>query len=237
MSEDYPPEDYESNRSTSSNDVNAVQPKSSLISELKQRMATQLETTTGHGCPNLVRTRSWVIRIMWIILVIIATGASAYMIYRAITAFLKYDVTTQISTVAEVPTTFPTVTFCNINPLIHGRDQLSVYLQSVNKSEFLNMTFVAEQFALDANQMQSNESDDYYYYYDYNEELSQNKSTQFVDTYKEIRQSFLNYVTQLSDNDKKSLGYSIKESLITCMYNNKRCTHSDFNWYFFSTPS
>ena len=72
--------------------------KESLLNELKGRVSIQLETTTGHGCPNLVRTNYCSIRIMWIILVLIATGTSCYMVYRAINSYLQYEVTTQIRT-------------------------------------------------------------------------------------------------------------------------------------------
>jgi hypothetical protein len=117
---------------------NEPKKKETLLNELKDRVATQLETTTGHGCPNLIRTKYWSVRIMWIILVLIATGASCYLVFRAINSYLKYEVTTQISTVKEIPTQFPTVSICNINPLIKGKEALTNYLVSINKTEFLN---------------------------------------------------------------------------------------------------
>ena len=37
---------------------------------------------------------------------------------------------------------------------------------------------------------------------------------------------------QSNDSYKRSLGYSIEEMLITCLYNNKQCAPRDFNWYY-----
>jgi len=228
MSLEDPPRDY----SLGSNDENSTETKPrkkpTIASELKSRIATQMETTTGHGCPNVVRTKYWPVRIMWIFLVFVALGASGYMVYRAIVAYLKYDVTTQISTVKEIPTQFPTVTICNINPLIHGNLTLRSYLESINKSQLIEPDYLDDQFNLD---LFNSTDDEYYDYYD-EEQFNQNNKS-FIDTYNEIKQDFYNYIfTQLNDADKKSLGYGLDEMLITCLYNNRKCTTNDFNWYY-----
>ena len=94
----------------------------------------------------MVRTNYCSIRIMWIILVLIATGSSCYMVYRAINSYLQYEVTTQIRTIKEIPTTFPRVTICNINPLIKGKEALTNYLTGIKRLEFLNQTFLYQQY-------------------------------------------------------------------------------------------
>ena len=201
--------------------------KTTLTHELKERISTQLETTTGHGCPNLVRTKYCAVRLMWIFLVLVATGASAYMVYRAISTYLKYEVTTQISTVREIPTPFPMVTICNINPLVQGKTALTEYLTSINRTEFLNQTYLDLQYEIDANNTD-------YYYYDYYDDAAyaQNNQTSVIDQYKEIKQNFLNLATQFNESDKKSLGYAIEDILVSCSYNSRRCIPQDFNWYY-----
>jgi hypothetical protein len=53
-----------------------------------------------------------------------------------------------------------------------------------------------------------------------------------LNSIKEIKQDFLNLATLFNESDKRSLGYTINETLITCLYNNKRCSSRDFNWYY-----
>ena len=53
---------------------------------------------------------------IWLMILLGSTGATFYLIAYSIIGFLKYEVTTQTSLVNEIPTQFPTVTFCDNNP-------------------------------------------------------------------------------------------------------------------------
>jgi hypothetical protein len=59
---------------------------------------------------------NYFVEIIWLIILLGSTGATFYLIVKSIMDFLKYEVTSQISLVNEIPIQFPTVTFCDNNP-------------------------------------------------------------------------------------------------------------------------
>ena len=41
--------------------------------------------------------------------------------------------------------------------------------------------------------------------------------------------------SNMTDNDRKRLGFSLKEMLISCVYNLEYCDEGDFDWFFDAT--
>ena len=57
-----------------------------------------------------------VVQFIWLLILLGSTGATFFLIDKSIMDYLKYDVVTQIQIVNEIPTPFPTITFCDNNP-------------------------------------------------------------------------------------------------------------------------
>ena len=59
---------------------------------------------------------NYFVQFIWLVILLGSTGATFYLIAKSIMDYLKYDVTTQIQIVNELPTDFPTITLCDNNP-------------------------------------------------------------------------------------------------------------------------
>jgi hypothetical protein len=59
---------------------------------------------------------NYFVQFIWLMILLGSTGATFYLIAYSIIGYLKYEVTSQIRIVNELPTQFPTVTFCDNNP-------------------------------------------------------------------------------------------------------------------------
>ena len=57
------------------------------------------------------------VQAIWLFILLGSTGATFYFISKSIIDYLKYDVVSQTNVISEIPTEFPTVTFCDNNPL------------------------------------------------------------------------------------------------------------------------
>ena len=57
---------------------------------------------------------NYFVQFIWILLG--STGATIFLIDKSIMDYLKHDVTTQIKSVSQIPSKFPTITFCDNNP-------------------------------------------------------------------------------------------------------------------------
>jgi hypothetical protein len=59
---------------------------------------------------------NYFVQFIWLVILLGSTGATFYLIARSLMDYLKYEVTSQIKLIDEIPTKFPTVTFCDNNP-------------------------------------------------------------------------------------------------------------------------
>ena len=69
-------------------------------------------STTCHGIPDLFRTDRTLLRIIWIIFLVVSTGACGWMITKSVKDFFEYDVITKIEIKRENEMILPAVTLC-----------------------------------------------------------------------------------------------------------------------------
>ena len=84
----------------------------SKIQKVKKRTRDLLEVSTSHGIPNIVRTKSLFILIMWSFFIITSTVFCSFFVIKAILDYLKYHTITNIQVINENQAQFPTISFC-----------------------------------------------------------------------------------------------------------------------------
>lgn len=93
--------------------------KEKMIKEpIKQVLMEWAEVSTSHGLPRVLRVKRLYLKIIWGLCFLGSLGFCIFLIYRSISDFLEYQVVTQIRLIPERPIIFPTVTICNLNPLV-----------------------------------------------------------------------------------------------------------------------
>ncbi|CAF0708691.1 unnamed protein product [Brachionus calyciflorus] len=93
------------------------QGKISLRSELKERFIEWCNYSTTHGIPNIARSDSKTVKLIWFVCL---SAGSVYCFYSIVTiliSFLSFGVLINIEVVEKAPIEFPAVTVCNLNPL------------------------------------------------------------------------------------------------------------------------
>jgi hypothetical protein len=73
------------------------------------------------------------VQCIWFVILLLSTGATFFLIAKNITDYLTYEVTSQIRIINELPTQFPTVTFCDNNPFssLKQRNLCRIFLQLI----------------------------------------------------------------------------------------------------------
>jgi hypothetical protein len=56
-----------------------------------------------------------VLKILWSVCLLAATGVCSFLIYKSIASYLDYDVVTTLNVIADTPSLFPVITICNTN--------------------------------------------------------------------------------------------------------------------------
>ncbi|RNA37541.1 FMRFamide-activated amiloride-sensitive sodium channel isoform X1 [Brachionus plicatilis] len=172
---------------------------------LKKCVKEWCENTSSHGFSNLIRTDSWIIRIVWLILVLLFIGYCSYTVVTIILAYFKYEVVVSYKIVSDSPSPFPGVTICNLNPFDVGTDEYTgTYLENALINNSINPSI----------------------------HLSLNDTAILkVDEIRSILKAHATADKNLTSDDLKKKGFTIDTMLISCFYNNEECSLEKFHWF------
>jgi hypothetical protein len=68
-----------------------------------------------HGFPNIFRSKFLFVRLFWLLSSLGSISICSYIIYRNISNFLMYEVSSKVKLNRQVPAQFPAVTFCPVD--------------------------------------------------------------------------------------------------------------------------
>ena len=89
------------------------------------------ESTSTHGIPNITKAQSKIIRILWILCFLVSLSYCTYQIIISIIGYLNFSVISNYQLLFEVPTLFPTIDICHLNPYGNFFDD---FMSTLNKS-------------------------------------------------------------------------------------------------------
>lgn len=72
-------------------------------------------STTSHGIPRIVESKSWFRKILWLLCLLVSTGLCAFMCAKGIIEYLQFSVTSEIRIIPQNYITMPVVSICNLN--------------------------------------------------------------------------------------------------------------------------
>ena len=87
--------------------------KESKKSIVKNCVYDLLESTTAHGIPNILRSKRLIIKLFWTLCLLSSIATCAYIARTTILNYLDYGKNTEIATIYEEKSQFPTVSICN----------------------------------------------------------------------------------------------------------------------------
>ena len=79
-----------------------------ILFEIKQ----SAENSSSHGIPNIARSQSYWLKLMWIICILGSAGGCAFLIYKSLIGYLDFEVVTKITKISETPSPFPVISIC-----------------------------------------------------------------------------------------------------------------------------
>jgi hypothetical protein len=171
---------------------------------LKKRVGEWSKSLTAHGLPNIFATKRFTIKILWSLALIASTSYCILNISREIAKYLKYEYTTHLENINEIPSPFPAITVCNINPLI------------TKEAEYLVESIFKSTYGINLRQNVTESS------HEFIEKLEHANDKARLHA----------FIPEYGDERRRLLGYSLDETLIECYFNNHACNPSDFTWMY-----
>ncbi|KAG7155321.1 Acid-sensing ion channel 5-like [Homarus americanus] len=88
---------------------------------------------------NLIRSRSWIRRVVWMIVVGVMLSWGTFQCYKVIAEYMTYPKKVSIGVEEDMTAEFPAVTVCNLNPLaskdkLRGHEKWGpfIYIEEMN---------------------------------------------------------------------------------------------------------
>jgi len=193
-----------------SNKKKAISSSSNSIIEIKETSKEIMLSSSINGIPNLIRTRRFGIKLLWTMCLLASVSICFYMVVQSILDYLSYEVATKIRKINQFPSPFPAITICNSNSFLTN--------YSLNLVDELNLKFSDENI-LENDTIFYVSSNPYYRNNIYN-------NLEFV---RYLAQSYA-ISDRTIDDEKKRLGLSIDDILISCHFAGTDCSYEDFEW-------
>ena len=119
------------------------------LEELNQIFAQ----STLHGIPRILKSKSFVSRLMWALCFLVSSGLCIYMVAMSICDFLQYGTVVDIAYNSEIPTVLPAITICNLNQF-----QTNWSIQFYNQQEYSDSENFAKPYILLDGMIELNET-------------------------------------------------------------------------------
>jgi hypothetical protein len=184
---------------------------SSLNEKFKEEAKNWSQESTSHGIPRIFNSKLLIIKILWAIFFLGSFSYCTFTITKSIIDYVNFSVLLQISTVNDLPATFPTVTICNLNPFneLYAAEKLNETLQIIENGQCFLLS-IPTLFAQCLNSSNPNSA-----------------YKKFVD---QLKRSLAN--ANLTDYDRFWYSFDLKyDMLVSCEYNKVQCSAENFIKY------
>lgn len=191
-----------------SNKIDNVVQKTRAKIRLKFLARHDMTNEMARSILKIFETEHNQLKIVLILILVIVTSLSSYLSIESILSYFDYEVSTKLRTVYETPTLFPKVTICNINPFTTE--------DSFNFLKDINAIYFPEIDVFNTTQM---------------------AKLNYSEKYSLVWRIYLLATSKMNDaystiDDKKRLGHTIEDIILTCKFNNQKCSSKDFEWKF-----
>jgi len=176
---------------------------------LKAILSEIVLASSIHGIPGILRTKRTFFKFVWALSFITSSSACAFMLIKFVNEYFKYEIVTTSTVKTEMPSKFPEITICNSNPLL--TDESVKYVNKV----------------LDEWDLSNKEIWDVLY--DDKDKMDFTSMNLYMSKLAILAKS---RDKNLTDEFRKSLGFSIDDMLISCVFSLLHCSPKNFEWYF-----
>jgi hypothetical protein len=180
--------------------------QNSIIKARIHMVIYKIQNELIRACFIAYQTKNLTLKLFIPSFILVSYCLASYLVIESIVAYLSYEVITTSREIYEASSLFPKITICNYNPFT-TRYSLE-FLKQIN-----------EQIRPDLNMFNESQFAPLTY---------AQKTLLLSDIFLAANLAML----RLSVEEKKLLGHSLEDILISCTFNNEPCDASDFAWKF-----
>jgi hypothetical protein len=153
-------------------------------------------------------------RIMWALFFLGSLAYCSNLIIKSFIDFFQYKTSISMTRVQELPTTFPAVTICNLNPF-----------NEKYANEYIQSTYTLSNFQyIDCFNLTNGT--------EFNDCVNSTNTNSIIDSFVDNLNRVIANDKNISEYDHYYYGYDLDiDMLVSCEFNSKKCTSDDFSQF------
>ena len=103
-----------------------------------------LESSSIHAIPNILRSKSKVLRVIWVACLLVSICACGRYLFQSISSYLERETVTkfQVNNVNELQ--FPVISICDLKSFFDKQTYKGIGLENINRALFQQIDLVKE---------------------------------------------------------------------------------------------
>lgn len=172
---------------------------------IKQIIVSSADESTTHGIDHIFKRKHPFIRLVWTVCFIVSAAICIFMITSTLMSYFSYETVTKAQKIKEQIAEFPAVSICNLSPYLTNQSWEFVASVLVNNGLISSLGSPIDSLKLMMN-----------------------------GNYEVLRYfaGFNSLGPNITNDIRRSFGYELNETLLSCSYNIEECTADDFEWYY-----
>jgi hypothetical protein len=200
------------------NNNNNLKVNSTTSKPLKEIILEWCSKSSAHGFPSISsKNNNYVIRVVWIILMLTSWSYCFYTIIKTIMKYYEYGFDTSVDYINQTPFPFPAIDICNLSPFglnLFNKEVIDILVQDVELTNILGNTTIDQEIIEK--------------YYGINGTRSE------LEKYDESIGNTLRFYEYFYDQNKKlfdTIPHNLNLMVFNCAFKNIKCSKKDFKGY------
>ncbi|XP_071093526.1 epithelial sodium channel subunit beta-like [Haliotis cracherodii] len=195
-----------------------------------QMLGDFADNTSAHGVRKLHGRGHWLFKVVWLLLLLSATGLILMQVWQLIIQYQRRPVTTK-TTINTRSLQFPSVTLCNLNPFKYSNIRSNEFAMAALRSLSRTLNVSLEQFGNTSQPDPENDGGGEVYVDDVVTSRSTYSVSQFLtQAPEEFRMDTL--LSLADKTDIRALAQPVSELIVSCTFAGSDCHHSEFSWIY-----
>ena len=116
----------------------------SLKEQIIKKTKDALECSSIHAIPNILRSKSMIIRLMWGGCLLLSIGACGWYLFLSLSSYLERETVTKLEVNNVNQLQFPVISICDLKSFFDKQGYKGIDLESVNRALFMEKELVKE---------------------------------------------------------------------------------------------
>ncbi|XP_048252291.1 amiloride-sensitive sodium channel subunit gamma-like [Haliotis rufescens] len=180
----------------------------------KRVLTNYANNTSAHGISKLVDNNGILLKLMWLVLLLVATGLIVFQVIKLVQQYQRRPVNTKTS-IESTQLTFPSVTICNLNPVLNSKaSEYTMYEVIERVAEYLKVPLSDFKYTGDI------QANDNYSFADVNFKTDDPLDESILEFQMEMQ--------SLSLGQLKEISQTFESFVISCTFGGRECDSSNF---------